>query len=193
MRNTLTFKIAIIILLTAMLGLSCKKKSEQLTSKPLEGILYTDNLGNPITAYGDVSDDWIFTTNLTAKEKALFDFEDGIDMTGTVEGSIPQIYPAYPNPANSYLGFVARFGTASEVCKLKIVITDGFLNIAYRDAILVSGTQVNFLTVANRAQFLPRGVYRVYYSLSAKDKPNYKMGYGDFQICPGYIPISNCP
>ena len=194
MQNTCTRKLIVIILCLAVFGFSCKKKAAQLTAKPLEGVAYTDFLGNSITNYGDVSDDWTFTNNLTAREKALFDFPDDVDMTGTTEAAIPQIYPAYPNPAFSNIRFVGRFGTAAQLSKIKIVITDGFLNVAYRDAILIDGGIQNiFLAVGNRSQFLQRGIYRIYYSLSAKDKPNYKMGYGDFQICPGFITTPNCP
>jgi hypothetical protein len=193
MKNTFTKFTALSLLFFFIITASCKKKAEIPTVKPLEGFQYTDNFGNNLVAYGDVSDDWTFTDNLSAKEKALFDFPDLIDMTGTLEVSIPIIYPAYPNPARTYIGFTGRFGTSPQVSKLKVVITDGFLNVALRDAILVSGTEQFFFGLTNNQIFQPRGTYRIYYSLSAEGKPNYKMGYGDFQICPGFIPLPNCP
>lgn len=194
MKDKLRHLVSIMILLFVFFNLSCKKKkAESATTVPVGGLLYTDNFGNPIASYGDPSDDWGFTTNLNPAELNLFNFTDSLDMTGTVQFSNPKILPAYPNPAKSVIGFIGQFGSSSQTSKLKVVITDPFLNIALRDAIIVGGTPQVFFSVSNKQIFQSNGVYRIYYSLSAKDKPNYKMGYGDFQICPGYIPTPNCP
>ena len=191
MKNTLKYITAFSFLLFIFFNLSCKKAGKG-TSITIDGLLYTDYLGNAISSYGNTSDDWGFSTNLTPTEINLFNFTDQVNMTGTLQLSNPKIFPAYPNPAKTYIGFTGQFGTSSQLTKLKVVIVDPYLNIALRDAIIVSGTSQIFFSLTNFA-YQKHGVYRIYYSLSAKDKPNYKMGYGDFQICPGYIPLPNCP
>lgn len=191
MKNTLRHIIVFSFLLVIIFNLSCKKATKG-TSITIEGLLYTDYLGNPISSYGNTSDDWGFSTSLSQAEINLFNFSDAVNMTGTVQLSNPKILPAYPNPAKTYIGFVGQFGSSSQLTKLKVVIVDPYLNVSLRDALLVSGTGQYFFSLANYA-YQKHGVYRIYYSLSAEGKPNYKMGYGDFQICPGYITLPNCP
>ncbi|MBI2730555.1 MAG: hypothetical protein HYX40_07380 [Sphingobacteriales bacterium] len=194
MKKTLKYLLSIAILFLVFLNLSCKKKKpEYATSTPIAGFLYTDNLGNLITNYGDVSDDWKFTTNLNAAELGLFDFSDTINMANTVVLANPKILPAFPNPAKNYIAFSGQFGSISEYTKLKIVVTDPYLNVGFRYSLLVNGSGYYFFNLIGNFAFQKNGIYRIYYSFSAKDKPNYKMGYGDFQICPGYIATSNCP
>lgn len=191
MKNTLLRNGILLILLFTSGIFSCKKAGK-LTPLDISGVLYTDYLGNPIGTYGNTADDWQITASLSPPEMNLFNFPDSVDMNGTVQISNVKIFPAYPNPAKSYIGFVGQFGLPSQTSKLKVVITDPFYNIALQDAILVNGTEQFFFSLANFA-YQKGGIYRIYYSLSSKDKPNYKVGYGDFQICPGNIPLPNCP
>lgn len=192
MKNVLLRNSVLLMLFFVAANTSCKKNSKP-TPLNISGFLYTDYRGFKIGSYGDPSDDWKFSTTLTPDEINLFNFPDSVDMTSTVPVSITQIYPAYPNPAVNNLAFGGQFGTSSQFSKLKIVVVDPFLNVAFRDALLVSGSAQLVLSVNNRIKFQKKGIYRLYYSLSAKNKPDYKMGYGDFQICPGYITTPNCP
>lgn len=191
MKNALVKRIVLLYILFGALHAGCKKKGT-LTPLDISGILYTDRLGNPIGAYGDPTGDWGFSTNLTARELELFNFADSVNMSSTTVLLNPNITPAYPNPTKNYIGFAGTFGSSFQFSKLKVVIVDPFFNVAYKDAILVSGSGVFYLSLVNPI-FQANGVYRIYYSLSAKDNPNYKVGYGDFQICPGTLANPNCP
>lgn len=193
MKNTL-FRAGTVVSFILLVGFSSCKKNSKPTPLDISGVQYTDNLGNKIGSYGNPAGDWTFSTTLTPQEISLFDFVDSLDMTGTVVVSNPRIAPVYPNPSSNYMSFSGQFGLSSQLTKLKVVIVDPFYNIAVRDALIINGgSQQFFFSVANRQVFQPSGIYRIYYSLSAKDKANYKMGYGDIQICPGYIPTANCP
>jgi hypothetical protein len=193
MKNTL-LRLGKVSLLIFLIGfISCKKNSKP-TPLDISGVQYTDNLGNKIGSYGNPAGDWTFTTTLSPQEISLLDFVDSLDMTGTVQVSNPKIFPVYPNPSSNYMSFSGSFGLSSQLTKLKVVIVDPFYNVAVKDALIINGgNQQFFFSVANRQVFQPRGIYRIYYSLSSKDKANYKMGYGDIQVCPGYISTPNCP
>jgi hypothetical protein len=101
--------------------------------------------------------------------------------------------PAYPNPAKSAISLAGLFGTGNQYTKLKIVVVDPFYNVAIRGAVLVHGPTQVLLNLSGNFAYQKNGIYRIYYSLSALNNPNYKMGYGDFQICPGYLTTPNCP
>ncbi|RTL58680.1 MAG: hypothetical protein EKK37_10145 [Sphingobacteriales bacterium] len=193
MKNTFfrLVKVSMVILISG--ALSCKKNTK-LTPLDISGVLYTDKSGNTIGSYGNPAGDWTFSTTLSPQEISLLNFADSLDMTGTVVVSNPRIIPVYPNPSSTYMSFSGQFGLPSQLTKLKVVVVDPFYNIAVKDALIINGgNQQFYFSVANRQIFQPNGIYRIYYSLSAKDNPNYKMGYGAIQICPGYISTPNCP
>ena len=116
--------------------------------------------------------DWTNDNNWNACENDLFNFTDTFSYSGLTSTTV-HIVPAYPNPFQSVLGFVA-LDTGSNVVKL--VIVDSSFNVIART------------TLGNiRAEALqPPGIdsnasYRLYYRFYGNNKTIIYQGHGDLR------------
>ena len=60
---------------------------------------------------------------------------------------------------------------------------DAGLHVVTKQAFKTKGSGIIQLSLSNRAQYPNHASFRAYYSYSAKDHPDYKVGYGDIRIC----------
>ena len=152
----------------------------------IQGFRTTDYNGNFLGQVGPADQDWTFMTNLSPAEMALFNF-DGPSLDNTVV-SVPQNVVAYPNPASTQQLYLF---SPPDSAVVKIVIVDANLKIAQKNALKIKGSSPAALDLSNRTTFPNHSSWRVYYSFSARNTPNFKVGYGDIRICDGGT-VSDC-
>jgi hypothetical protein len=181
MKNIYLTLILIVLSLSAFV---CKKSDG--TAIQILGFRTTDYNGNFLGQVGPPDHDWTFMTNLSPAEMALFNF-DGPSLDNTLVSS-PQNVIAVPNPANTQQLY---YLSAPDSAVVRIVIVDANLKIAKKSAFKIKGPQPVDFNFSDRTQFPDHTSWRVYYSFSAKNNPNFMVGYGDIRICSSSA-ISDC-
>jgi hypothetical protein len=181
------FILAVFILIIAA---ACKKDSDKAAIH-IDGFKLKDYNANDIGYYGPVDNDWTFKNTLSDREMALFDFLPAdVNLNNTVEAAIwGNSIIAYPNPFaySQYYG-----ATASDSVLMKVVVVNDKLNVLTRKTFKGKG-YIPFAIDYNSDTLLypNKSSLRMYYSFSAQNKPNYKVGYGDLKICRVDIPTNN--
>jgi hypothetical protein len=166
-----------ILILAISLLAACKKDKSLIK---IEGFHMTDPVGNDMGHYGAADDDWTFRTSLSAREMALFDFPVTATLDNTAEGTVGLTLAAYPNPTLDYQNFTLQ---SSDSVLLKLVIVNDNLEVlgtAFHKFKNAGNIRMDY---SDHSKFPERSSLRVYYSLSAQGKPNFKTGYGDIRIC----------
>jgi hypothetical protein len=175
------------ICITTLFGsaMGCKKDSPLISIK---GFYLTDVAGNNIGLYGQVGDDWILqVVDLSEREMALLDFPVSADLDNTAEGSIAASMLAYPNPVSNVQSFSIQM---SDSALLKMAFVNDNLEVLQTAFGKVKNSAIH-VDLSNRSKFPLRSSVRVYYSLSAQGKPNFRTGYGDIRICDSQ-PVLDC-
>ena len=167
---------------------TCKKSGGNSDVINIQGFYTTDYNGNSLGWQGPQDNDWTFMTGLSSAELALFNFDTGLSLDNTVMTTIPNNVLVFPNPAGSVQAYYFPTQDSNVV---KLVIVDAALHVVSKQAIKVKGSSFIHLDVSNRTQYPNRTSFRAYYSFSAKDHPDYKVGFGDIRICDGTA-ISGC-
>ena len=171
--------ILLMLLLVVLSSGSCKKDKKPAPVIQITGFALVDNFGNYIGQVGDDRDDWQLHTSLSAKEMALFDFNTNYTLDNTLESTQIDFEP-YPNPFANTQSYSAR---STDSVLIKVVVVNEYLDVLLRSSIK-GKTAMNFVfDYSDRSKFPNKSSMRVYYSFSAKDKPNFKMGYGDIKVC----------
>jgi hypothetical protein len=163
------------------IGLAGCKKSDGGSRITIDGFYITDVSGNHVGHHGPFDEDWIFGNTATAEELALFNFPVTVTLDNTTEATVNGQLVAYPNPVSS--SSQTYHGNVSDSVVFRLVVVNDNLQVLYKTAVKVKGTfdfQVNY---SDRSTFPDKSSLRVYYSVSALNKPNYKTGYGDIKIC----------
>ncbi|HEX7847648.1 MAG TPA: hypothetical protein VF476_17730 [Chitinophagaceae bacterium] len=176
--------------LLAFLFTSCEKGFEEIERIKIEGFLLTDEYGTITGSVGNTEDDWIMFnwTRLTSLEQSFLSFPDnvGLENTSATEVRNPV---AFPNPFQ-YQSAVYFY--ANDSVKLKVAIVDSHGFVWRNMATKIKGMQVLYFDFSNGDQF-PSGLsLRYYYSFSAINQPNYKVGYGDIKVCRDNKDNSSC-
>lgn len=158
---------------------SCKKDKKPSAQIQISGFMLVDASGSYIGQIGDASDDWELKNSLSAEEMKLFDFPTALSLDNTVETTVFRLNP-YPNPFSNSQSY---FTAAGDSVLLRFVVVDEKLNVFKRVSTKGKAT-INFtLDYSNRSEFPNKSSLRVYFSFSAKGKPNFKVGYGDIKVC----------
>jgi hypothetical protein len=189
MKNILLF----VCILICFAG--CKKKSDTVDSSGIhvfKGIVVTDETGNALGTWGTEDGDWVNDATWTASEKELLNFPDTVSLEGTyindttgwdtlkgIHEKPRNLVAAYPNPFSSESVLV--FGNYGNL-KLKVVIVDKKYNRLETICQKWSGLMEKMMDFSDSTKY-PEGIYRVYYSFSAKDSLNFYKGHGDILIC----------
>jgi hypothetical protein len=158
---------------------ACKK--DHSPYYPIEGFDILDQVGNEITHVGPTDNDWTFGATLSAAEMALFDFPVPENLSNTTQATLSPKFAVYPNPAG--LQQNCTF-SASDSVLLRIVVVNSSLKVLTKGAIKFKGAYTVQLDYSADSQSFPDGAsLRIYYSVSAASKLNYKVGYGDIKMC----------
>jgi hypothetical protein len=147
----------------------------------IDGFYITDNVGNHVGHHGPFDEDWTFTTTAPkADVLALFDFPATVDLSNTTEAAVNGQLIAYPNPLGNAQSY---HGNVSDSVVFKLVIVNNNLQVLFKTAQKVKGSFNIMIDYSNRTTFPDKTSFRIYYSVSALNKPNYQTGYGDIRIC----------
>jgi hypothetical protein len=181
----------------------CKKKSDTVDSSGthiFKGIIVTNEIGQTLGTWGTEDGDWSNDANWSAAEYALLNFPDTVSLDGTYItdttgwNNVPGAQQpkngvwGYPNPISDGSVLVFRdFGNL----KLKIAIVDKYYHQLQTFCFKWNGQVEKMLDFSDSTKYA-EGVYRVYYSFSAKDSLNFYKGHGDILICRDQINWQNC-
>jgi hypothetical protein len=175
--SCLASMIALVLILIVFGG--CDKDGDNHKIK-IEGFYLTNANGDHFGHHGPLDDDWLFSATASAEVLALFDFP--ADLTNTVQVPFTAQMVAYPNPMQ-YTQSYSLTGALTDSVVLKLVVVNSDLKVLYKTAQKVKGAFGIQIDYSNRTTFPDKASFRVYYSLSALNKPNYLTGYGDIRIC----------
>jgi hypothetical protein len=174
----------------------CNKNSDLDNNTPfkikIEGFLIMDFSGNPITHWGEPDNDWKVRNTLSSTEMNLFKTPTTEELLNTTQATIDTILWAYPNPLVTSQAYAVK---TSDSVLLQMVIVDSSLAVLKRNSIKIKGSPspaTLLLDFSDRTLFPDRKAFRVYFSFSGANKPNYKSGYGDIKICDNAIFVNQC-
>ena len=175
------YPLFLLIIFFAILFAACGKSGSS-SAINIQGFKVTDYNGNLIGQSGPADSDWTVMAKLSPAEMALFNFGDTVSLENTGISNVSLTY-GFPNPA--FTQQLLLIGTGYNAV-IKLVIVDRNLKVLSREALRTSGGQQSLvLDLSDRSKFPDHSSVRVYYSLSAKDHPNFVVGYGDTRICSG--------
>lgn len=158
----------------------------------IEGFLIMDFSGNSITHWGEPDNDWKVQNTLSANEMALFNVPTAVELLNTTQATIDTIVWAYPNPINASQQYAVK---TSDSVHLQMIIVDSSLTVLKRNSLKIKGNPsfaTFLLDFSDRTTFPDRKAFRVYFSFSGANKPNYRSGYGDIKICDNAILVNQC-
>jgi len=174
------FLLPFILLCTACLFWSCGKSGSSSNAINIQGFRLTDMAGNLIGQSGPQDSDWTAMRNLTQAEMALFNFGDTVSLDNTAVSGVGILNP-FPNPAFTQQMYIFNFAYHTVV---KLVFVNNNLQVLLQKVIrTASGSNTLVVDLSDRKKFPDHSSVRVYYSFSAKDHPNFVVGYGDVRIC----------
>lgn len=175
--------------------LGCKKQNNDQSSSQaheFKGIAVINDIGQIMGTWGTEDGDWSTDRIWTNGEYNLLSFPDTISMNGTfVKDTIgwntgPGIHEQpfniviiYPNPVKNTLMLIYR---GLGLLKFKAAIVDKYYNRMFTFAFKDSTANIR-LDLSDSTKFQNGTIYRMYYSLSAKDSLNFYKGHGDILIC----------
>lgn len=174
---------------------SCKKNTDNQTNQVVHnftGIVVTDDIGQHVGTWGKDDGDWDSDTNWSQEESALLNFPDTIDLAGTfvkdtsgwnigpgIHEPPQNIVVVFPNPARDQQ---VLFYKGLGLLKFKVTVVDKYFNRLFSYACKDSIAHIE-LNLSDNNKFQNGTIYRLYYSLSATDRPDYYNGHGDILIC----------
>jgi hypothetical protein len=179
------------IALLVVIASSCKEsedsESEEQVPMQFPGIVFRDEIGNPLGIYGGQDDnDWDSDATWPQEIHALMNFPDTIDMSGTyldssyVHGTDLIPFALFPNP-------VATIGNINALLpgqlKIKLLIIDRYANPVYKHVLIDKGSVWHTIHMDDESVFVEGEVYRLYYSLSVEGNPDFYLGHGDILMC----------
>ena len=187
-------KVFLAIFLLACLA-GCKKHNgDQNTAQVhvFKGITVTDDIGITMGTWGNEDGDWKTDSTWTSAEFNLLNFPDTISLEGTyVKDTIGwdsvrgiherpcNLVVVFPNPVADYLALLYK---GLGLLKFKAVIVDKYYNRLLTFCCKDSSAYFH-PDFSDTTKFLNGTIYRMYYSLSAKDSLNFYKGHGDILIC----------
>ena len=165
------------ILIVGIFLIACKKTSSSNNSIDVSAQWHFDISGNILSGYPDSQ--WRSVT-FTAKELALFQSLDTVDLAGTTTpASISVAF--YPNP------FYTQFRSAvvyphqyTGTCIIKYVIVDNLMTPIFK-SFLVTNAASPGISLFAILPLIPVGQYRLYYTASAQGNENFYEGWGNIQ------------
>ena len=181
----------------------CKKKSDQSTIQIhlFKGIVIMDDMGQPWGTWGTEDGDWSTDKSWTQSEYDLLNFPDSLSLTGTfvkdttgwnigpgVHERPYNIVTVFPNPANDLVILIYR---GLGLLKMKAVIVDQNYNRMFTFACKDSTAHLQ-IDLSDTTKFKSGTIYRLFYSLSAKDSLNFYKGHGDILICRNVQSLNDC-
>lgn len=142
---------------------------------PWGGISIVDDIGVPYGQCGkpEKNPAW------TKKEKELLDFSTDLSLEGTENGNNAKSH-IYPIPTKNVLNISMQM---DEKVLLKVVIVDDKLDVLYQSAKIVDKKYSIYIDVSDRNKFKNGEIYRVYYSYSAENNPNFFKDAQNIAIC----------
>jgi hypothetical protein len=185
-KRFLTIVLVVIISLPA-----CKEKenNEPAGQEPMNfpGILFRDELGNPLGIFGGQDDnDWDRDVTWPQEIHALMSFPDTLDMSETYLDSsfVPGIdlipFALFPNP----VGLIGNINALLPgQLKIKLLIIDQYAKPVFKHAFIDNESTWLTIKMDDGSVFVEGEVYRLYYSLSVEGNPDFYLGHGDILIC----------
>jgi hypothetical protein len=192
MKTLLLFSICILLCLAG-----CKKHNEDSGSSNnhiFKGIVVTNEDGTAMGIWGTEDGDWGNDINWTTSEYGLLHFPDTISLDGTYISDTtgwnigPGIHEqprnfvsAFPNPFADQSTLV--FGNYGYL-KLKVAIVDSYYHRLQSFSLKWTGHLLKLIDLSDISKY-PNGVYRIFYSFSATNSPDFYKGHGDLLVCRG--------
>jgi hypothetical protein len=176
---------------------ACKKDKEKESGNTdeilIEGFKLWDGSGNAFGHRGTDDNDWTFKNTLSDRELALLDFTTPYTLDNTKEATITAYDDSYlraiPNPG-AYTQYFQI--TASDSVLLKAVIVNKKMEVLTKKALKLKGWSGFTINYSDTTLYPDKAAFRMYYSLSAENKLNYKVGYGDIKICRSGSSLDDC-
>jgi len=177
----------------------CKKHNDTQNSSSthiFKGIVVTNDIGQVLGTWGTEDGDWGTDATWSSDEYELLNFPDTISLVGTYIKDTTgwNIGPGiHEQPQNSVLVFPNPVQSRATLefhglglLKFNAVIVDKYYN---RMKTYVNKTDAPVLVTLDFSDSIKfqDGVYRMYYSFSAKDSLNFYKGHGDILVCRGAI------
>jgi hypothetical protein len=151
------------------------------------GIVFTDEMGNPLGIYGGQDDnDWKYDNSWPAEIQELMNFPDTLDMSETyldpsfVPGNETIHFIFFPNPVATIGHVILKLPGK---VKVKLLLIDRFANPVLEHAYIDKDDSWISLKMDNESLFVEGEVYRMYYSFSVKGNPDFYFGHGDILMC----------
>jgi hypothetical protein len=180
-----------ILILLACLAMLLGCSKDDTPGIKLDGFYMTDAAANHIGWHGPQDDDWVFKTSLPDRELAVLNFplSNPAILMGTTEGTVSAKLQAYPNP---FINAQTYQLNSSTPVVLRLAVVDKNLNVLYKYSTQFQN-DYNLQYAFDDATYPVGGAYRVYFSVSAENKPNFKVGFGDIKKCsPAEANPHNC-
>ena len=171
---------------------ACKKSANDQKKITIEGFQFFDALGNPLARIGPADNDWLFVnwSSLSSFEQSLLNSADNVNTNNTSVSSV--FISPYPNPVTN---ISAIFLNSGDSVKFKLAIVDQSGTILKQFTLKIKGASPIQIDLSDRNLFPQKKSLRYYYSFSATNNLNFKVGYGDIKVCdyqPGQDPIEDC-
>jgi hypothetical protein len=151
-----------------------------------------NDIGQILGTWGTDDGDWRTDSIWSTSVFELLNFPDTISLDGTyvkdttgwnagpgIQEQPQNIVIVFPNPVKDYAKLIYR---GLGVLKFKAAIVDKYNNRMYTFACKDSTANI-YLDLSDSTKFQNGIIYRIYYSLSAKDSLNFYKGHGDILIC----------
>lgn len=189
MKNLL-LSVCVLICLTG-----CKKHHDDQNppqAHEFKGVAVVNDIGEILGTWGTEDNDWGTDSIWTTGEYNLLNFPDTISMDGTyvkdttgwnigpgIHEQPFNIVIVYPVPVKTKV-MLTYCGLG--LLKVKATIVDKYYNRIFTFARKASSAGI-LLDFSDSTKFPNGTIYRLYYSLSAKDSMNFYKGHGDILIC----------
>lgn len=175
------FPITRLFVIITFSGLICGMKcSKDDVAFKIEGYDIVSYTGQMMKHIGPADQDWTFSHSLSESEKAYLKFETPFTLDNTKEATISARFFVTPNPCNTVQQY---YYTASDSVLVRLAIVNNKGEVLYRTGAKVKGNNLFNVDVSDRSKFRNGQGYRVFYSFSALNKPDFRSGYGDMMIC----------
>lgn len=170
---------------------ACKKTNDDPKIK-IEGFQLFDQLGNTLQRIGPPDNDWqlLNWTALSSFEQSLLNSVPDFNMDNTNPSTV--FLAPYPNPV---INISSVYLSSVDSANFKLIVTNETGTVLQHFSTKIKGGSVFQMNLSDRNVFPLKKSLRYYYSFSAANNVNFKVGYGDIKICdyiPGQTPLEDC-
>jgi hypothetical protein len=173
----------------------CEKRNNDettLQTHEFKGLAVINDMGQVMGTWGTEDGDWGTDSVWSAGEYELLNFPDTISLDGTflkdtsgwnigpgIHEQPQNVVIVYPNPVKNTPTLIYH---GLGLLKFKATIVDKYYHRMFTYACKDSLAYMH-LDLSDSTKFVSGTIYRLYYSISAKDSVNFIKGHGDILIC----------